>query len=261
MKVLLVLIAFIATAQADGVSYIGLCNPTWDCEKTMFTWREKPIVVGWLEQSFGGKCQCAERILQASNPKTIRIHLVNSPCLRNKRCESHDAFFGYSIAAANQAVHDPRSRLRSKFRRTAMRVSGRLRRSRGEVTCYVSPCLECDLNGRARKVLLNLVSRFLPSCLPVDNPLKDTCLAGYPCEKHGSDTAISKPCIYDLDGTEAKDSVYFREISRKVRHCDLRFYWESWMNCNVGSQFVPPSKRVCNNSVYKMMKAGGIKWK
>ena len=256
------LLAFMATAQADGVSYIGLCNPTWNCEKTMYTWRDNPIVVGWLEQSFGNRCQCANRILQSTNPKTVRIHLTNSPCLRNNRCERHDAFYGYTIAGANKAVHDPRSRLRNKFRRTVMRVANRLKRSRGKLTCYVSPCLECDLDGRARKVLLDIVSRTLPGCVLVDNPLKDKCLAGYTCEKHGTDTAIPSPCVYDLDGTEAMEQAYFNSLSRKVRHCDLRFYWELWMNCNrEGGAFVPPSLRQCNSSVYKMMKAGGITWK
>ena len=54
MRTLVVLLAFMATAQAQGVSYIGLCNSTWDCDSIMRTWDSKPIITGWLEESFIG---------------------------------------------------------------------------------------------------------------------------------------------------------------------------------------------------------------
>lgn len=262
MKLIALLLVIVATAQVDGVSYIGLCNPSWDCEKTMYTWLNKPIAVGWLEQSFGAACPCASRILFDARPKTIRVHLINSACMRNSRCEKHDALYGYNAVTATQAVYQPKSRLRKKFERTLKRVKYRVKKSRGELTCYVSPCLECDLDGNARKSLLRLVSRRVRRCIPVDNPLRDSCLSGYVCEKHGRDTTIPQPCIHDLDGTEVRSSAELKQYGRLTNGCELRFYWSHWMNCNVeGKPFVPPSQRVCNSSVYKMMKAGEIKWK
>ena len=261
MRVLIVLLAMIATAQAQGVSYIGMCNPTWDCDKTLQAWGGKPIVFGWLEQSFGNRCRCVEQALQAPQAKTLRVHLINSPCMRNLRCGRRDALYGFTTKSANRAVHNSRSRLRKVFQRTVMRVRHRLTRANGQVVCYVSPCLECDLNDAARKVLLAIVSRYLPNCVPVDNPLRASCLSGYTCEKHGPDTDLHKPCIYDLDGTTVTSETELRAIGRQVRQCHLKFYWEAWMNCNDDSgRFVLPSLRQCNSSLTQMKEAGSKKW-
>lgn len=261
MRVLVVLLAMMITAQAQGVSYIGLCNKTWDCDKTILAWDDKPIVFGWLEQSFGNACRCVEQVLQTERDKTFRVHLINSPCMRNNRCQRRDALYGYNVATANRAVHKPKSRLRRKFQRTVTRVYNRLMRAKGSFTCYVSPCLECDLNDNARKVLLDIVSADLPNCVLVDNPLRPSCLPGYTCEKHGPDTDLRKPCLYDLDGTTVDEDHELKRIGRKVRRCDIKFYWEPWMNCNYGARFIPPSFRQCKSSLREMKNAGRKRWR
>ena len=259
MRVLIVLLAFIASAQAQGTSYIGLCNPTWNCAKTLSTWRGKPIITGWLEDSFGQRCECADTILRQKKRKTIRVHLANGPCLRNKRCEKHDVFYGYTIASANRAAHKPNSRLRKRLDVLANRLKQRLEQSKGALTCYVSPCLECDLNGPARKALIDSVSVTLPGCIIVDNPLRASCLRGTVCERHGITPNLRKPCIADLDGTEAKSLLDLKAFATNTKACELRLYWSAWMNCNSGA-WLPPSKRQCNHSIYQYAKAGRIAW-
>lgn len=266
MKILIVLLAFMATAQAQGVSYIGLCNKTWDCNKTMQTWKDKPIIVGWLEDSFGSKCPCANRILSSSKQKTIRVHIANSPCLRNRRCERHDIFWGYTVASANRAVRVKNSRLMRRFIYVVDRLKRRIEASRGGLTCYVSPCLECDLHETSRKILGSLVRSALPNCTFVDNPLKGDCLKNSVCERHGNDPKLRAPCISDLDGTELKTDVDIVRYYRNTMQCDLRYYWSSWMNCNGGKdtspmpRFTSPSERRCNLSVSKMIDAGNKAW-
>jgi hypothetical protein len=260
MRVLIVLLAFIASAQAQGTSYIGLCNSTWNCNKTLATWQEKPIIVGWLEDSFGAVCQCADTILRQNKPKIIRVHLANGPCLRNRRCERHDVFYGYTIASANRAAKIPSSRLRKRLDVLAKRLKQRIEQSRGSLICYVSPCLECDLHGPARKALFSAVSATLPSCILVDNPLKTDCIGGAVCERHGITPNLERPCIADLDGTEVKSSLDLQTYYANTKQCDLRFYWSSWMNCNSGS-WKTPSSRDCSHSIYKFAEAGRIAWK
>lgn len=259
MRILIVLLAFMATAQAQGVSYIGLCNKTWDCNKTMQTWKDKPIIVGWLEDSFGSKCSCVNRILSSSKQKTIRVHIANSPCLRNRRCERHDIFWGYNIASANRAVRNTDSRLMRRFLRTLDRLKSRIESSIGFLTCYVSPCLECDLNETSRKILSSYVRYSLPSCTVVDNPLKGHCIKGEVCERHGDDPKLRAPCISDLDGTELKTNVDIERYYRNTMQCSLRFYWSAWMNCAADS-WQYPSKRKCNHSTYQYRNAGRIAW-
>jgi hypothetical protein len=260
MRVLIVLLAFMASAQAQGTSYIGLCSKSWPCDKTLATWQGKPITVGWLEDSFGVQCECANTILQQPKHKTIRVHLANGPCLRNKRCERHDVFYGYTIASANRAAKIPNSRLRKRLDVLATRLKQRIEQSKGSLTCYVSPCLECDLNGLARKALISAVSANLPGCIIVDNPLRSSCLRRTVCERHGFNPSLQNPCIADLDGTEANSVVDLMRFYNNTKQCDVRFYWTAWMNCNSGS-WKTPTSRNCSHSIYQLAKAGRIAWK
>jgi hypothetical protein len=259
MRVLIVLLAFIASAQAQGTSYIGLCSKSWPCEKTLATWQKTPIFVGWLEDSFGSSCQCANTILSQDKPKTIRVHLANGPCLRNRRCERQDVFFGYTIASAARAVKIPSSRLRKRLDVLATRLKQRIEQSKGPLTCYVSPVLESDFNGPIRKTLLSAVSAILPSCIMVDNPLRAACVAGIVCERHGINPSLRKPCIADLDGTEAKSALDLNRYNANTRQCDVQFYWTAWMNCNSGS-WRYPSARNCNQPLSNFITAGNTAW-
>ena len=259
------LFAIMATAQAQGTSYIGLCNKSWPCKETLSTWSgQDTITTGWLEDSFGNSCECANTILKSEKPKTIRVHLANGPCLRNNRCRRGDVFYGYTIASANRAALKAESILRDRLNRLAIRLKSRIDSSRGPLNCYVSPCLECDLNGPARKALIDSVSGYLPGCVVVDNPLRSSCLRGTVCERHGISPGLKRPCISDLDGTEAKSAVDLKAFYRNTRQCDIRFYWSAWMNCNpIGNtpRFVDPSARDCSHPVFKFRNAGRIAWK
>lgn len=261
MRVLIALLMMCGVVQAEGLSLIGLCNPTWDCRATIEGLKGKPITVGWLENSFGNQCSCADRILHLTRRKTIRVHLINSPCLRNRRCDKHDAFYGYTVTTANRAMAHPRSALRKRFRKVLDRFKLRLEASQGELRCYVSPCLECDLNATSRNVMARRVRAVLPGCNLVDNPLRDACLPGAVCERHGADVPRDKPCIYDLDGTEVRSASELQFLADKTKHCKLRFAWSHWMNCAAeGKPFVMPRQRICNITKKKTETWGTLAW-
>lgn len=259
MRIVLLLLAFIATAEAQGVSYLGLCNKTWDCQATVSSFGTRPIVTGWLENSFGRQCECANNILQTPNQKTIRVHLINSPCMRNGRCQRHDVLYGHTKASASRLLANPSSTLSQKFKRIVVRFKRRLELSKGTLSCYVSPCLECDLYGPARKAMLDTVHDYLPGCVLVDNPYNQSCLPGYVCEGHGISPNLSRPCIGDMDGTEAKSQVDLKTFAENTKECDVRFYWSAWMNCNFG-KFIRPTERICKASYDLMNKARQLAW-
>lgn len=244
MKILLVLLAFMTAAHADGLSYLGICNKTWDCERSLNAWKGKrTIITGWLETTFGIECPCVKKVLASRKAKIVRVHLLNGPCMRNKRCGRSEPFYGLTVAGANRRILKDNKRFLAKFDVVIQRLKQRLVSAKGVVQCYVSPCLECDLNGNARKKLLNRVSAVLPNCVLVDNPLLQRCIQGTVCEKHGDRPLVSEPCIVDLDGTDG------RLVNRKkwlaaYDHCELRFYWEPWMNC-IGKTFIDPTLRIC----------------
>lgn len=254
MKLIIVLLLIAGSAHAQAVSFLGMCNASFDCDKMMQTWRNRPeIVTGWLEGSFGAKCACADRVMGSLKRKAVRVHLSNGPCLRNRRCGPHEVFSGYSVASAQRALKTNPWRILRRLERNLKRSELRLAGAKGEVECYVSPTLESDFDGSTRRVLLEFV-RERSRCHVIDNPLKRRCLPGYICEKHGANPRLSQPCIADLDGEDGQlvDLSAYREATKD---CSIRFYWEPWMNCLRGGKFIDPRERDCSFSMKRFFEA------
>ena len=260
MRVLLVLLLSMTVARAEvGASFLGLCNPTFPCGRLIQTFNGHPIVTGWLEGSFGERCKCGDRILRQNKPKTIRVHLLNGPCMRNSRCGSHEYFYGLTPRIASKRIRRRDPELLEKYRTIVLRLKTRLDQSRGGLTCYVSPCLECDLSNPARRVLFRIASNLLPDCVLVDNPYNRECLQGKVCEKHGDKPRTSQPCIVDLDGKDGKE-VDFAAYRRSNVRCDMVLYWEPWMNCIRPGEFVDPIARDCKYPQAKFTRIGKTIW-
>lgn len=244
MRWLIALLAFTATAQAQGPSYLGLCHPKFSCDAAIKSYDgQETIVAGWLENTFASDCKCADRLLQDARPKVVRVHIANGPCMRNKRCGKYEILYGQTAASASREFIRGRGESVVKFKRVLERLRIRLSKAVGPTTVYVSPCLECDLNGRARRVMGALVSSALPGCNLVDNPYRQSCLTGTTCEKHGTNPRLSAPCIMDLDGIDGA-TIDVKKWVDKYRHCDLTYYWEPWMNC-IRGKFIDPRSRNC----------------
>jgi hypothetical protein len=230
---------------AAAPSFLGLCHKDWNCDATVKLYDgQETIISGWIENTFNRSCPCADTLLNDPRKKIIRTHLIQSPCLRNKRCGRYEALWGYTVASASRAALKPKSRLRVRFARILETFRRRIEGK--DVTCYVSPCLECDLYEPSRRVLAGLVSDALPNCSLVDNPFRRRCLRGTICEKHGDKPRVSEPCIVDLDGTDGSTIDLPNWVAR-YKHCALSYYWEPWMNC-IRGEFVDPRKRNCNYS-------------
>lgn len=251
---LVILILALATtcsaARADvGLSYLGLCSKSWSCDASVKAFNGQRVIrVGWLEQTFGSKCPCAERLLKAHRPKEIRVHLTNGACLRNRRCGRYEAFYGETVVSANRKVIRGDERILKRFTKGVLRFKERLAKGQ-RVTCWVSPMLESDLDGRARAVLHSITSHHLPECRLVDSPHRRSCLKGITCERHGSAPILRSPCISDLDGVTV-EQVSVRNYLRRTKECDLRFIWSRGLNClpPEGDPFVDPRKRHCAHS-------------
>ena len=242
---LLILLVSIQAPKATAApSLLGMCHKTWNCNATVSLYDgQESIVTGWLENTFARDCKCADRLLSDSRKKIVRVHLINSPCMRNKRCGRYEVLYKETAASASRKVKRGDKRFLSKFNRILQTFKSRLEQSAGEVECYVSPCLECDLYEEPRRILADIVSAALPGCRIVDNPYRRKCLSGYTCEKHGENPRISEPCIVDTDGTDAS-TIDINKWLAKYSFCDIQFVWYPWMNC-IGNQFVDPRNRKC----------------
>jgi len=237
------LLLSLASAHA-APSLLGICHKDFNCDgvNKLYSGQDK-LVISYLENTFGNDCKCLKRLLNDPRAKVIRVHLIQSPCMRNKRCGRYEALWGYTAASANRAVKNPKSRLRTRFQQAVDNFNRRIA-GVSNLTCYVSPCLECDLNANSRRILTNVVSAALPVCNVVDNPYRQRCLPGYTCEQHGVNPALSAPCIIDLDGIDGA-TIDLKKWVAKYKHCDLSFYWEPWMNC-IRGKFVDPRSRNCS---------------
>lgn len=246
MRLVLISILIVSIWAKDctaAPSLLGMCHKDWDCNATIKLYDGfDAVILSWLENTFGRDCKCADRLLNDARPKIIRAHLINSPCMRNKRCGRYEALWGYTAASGSRAALQPRSRLRRRFGRILetfrQRIEGK------DITCYVSPCLECDLYAQARRTLADLVSVAVPSCIVVDSPYRQRCLRGTICEKHGENPGVASPCIVDMDGTDGA-TIDVKKWLERYSYCDLRYYWEPWMNC-IRGEFIDPRERNCS---------------
>ena len=243
MRFLLALLLPSVVYAQIGSSYLAMCHPKWPCKESLVALR-KPLVTGWLEETFGRRCLCADRLLNRPGPKIVRVHLLNSPCLRNQRCGRYEAFHGMSIAKANRLVAKQDAKLMAKIDAIMQRASRRLAKARQPLTCYVSTCLECDLKYGQRRILAKMAAAYFPKCTLVDNPVRGRCLSGFVCEKHGPKPNLKIPCIADLDGIAA-ESINVKDYLERTRHCEVRYLWTHAYNCIAGSKFVDPRRRDC----------------
>jgi hypothetical protein len=241
MKWLLIALFSINTAYA-APSLLGICHKDFPCKQVNNLYQGlNQVELSWLETTFNEQCPCVDSLLNDPRRKIIRAHLIQSPCMRNKRCGRYEALWGYTAASGSRAALNPNSRLRKRFNKVVSQFKARV--TGKELTCYVSPCLECDLYEPARKVLASVVSAALPSCNIVDNPYRRKCLPGYTCEQHGVNPKLTAPCIVDLDGIDGS-TVDIKAWVARYKHCDLTYYWEPWMNC-IRGKFVDPRSRNC----------------
>lgn len=242
----ILLVSIYARQCTAAPSLLGLCHKNWNCDATVKMYRGyDTLYLSWLTNTFGTKCPCVKRLMSDARPKVVRVHLANSPCMRNKRCGRYEAFYKHNKVSASRAIVRGDTKLMGYFDKQLNDLAvmfGNLT----NLTCYVSPCLECDLNENARRVLLNRISAALPQCIPVDNPYRQRCAQGYYCEGHGEAPTVSAPCIVDLDGKDGR-TVDLKKWVDQYRKCDLAYYWEPWMNC-IRGKFIDPRRRDCKYS-------------
>jgi hypothetical protein len=253
------LFPFFAKAETNvGASYLALCNKTWKCDESLKAFDGLDTIrVGWLAQSFGDECPCADKLLSDPRPKVVRIHLANSTCFRERGrvCGKQEVFHGESVRSADTKVREADPRLMSRFNYVAARAR-KLLQGRRNLKCYVSPCLECNLSVPARRTLIARSKRFFPQCEIVDNPADGPCVPGYLCEKHGPDASLRKPCGADLDGDDFQ-TLDVGAFKRKFKDCDYAFIWGRRMNCLRGTGFTDPRKRNCGDVPNRYFKAVG----
>jgi hypothetical protein len=96
---------------------------------------------------------------------------------------------------------------------------------------------------------LEKAKRAFPSCTVVDNPLSDSCIEGYVCEKHGPDSPANRPlCGADLDGDDFQ-RIDIPSWASRFKRCEFNHLWGLKFNCiEEGKPFIDPRQRNCRGA-------------
>ena len=216
-----------------GFSYLGICHKLWPCDQGIAAYKNKgQLRLSFLyDRTFGDDCSCVRAMYSDPREKITRIHLTNGPGLKNQRLQPEEVFYGETVRSAQEKIINNDALLKKRFQEIAARAQKDLKASVGLNHFYVSTCLECNFEKAAREILIDWAKPYFPDAQFVDNPLIDSCLEGYVCERHGRFPKVTSTCIVDLDGSELIDSEKNKR-AQQFSNCIANFLWIPKFNLN-----------------------------
>ncbi len=225
----------------EGESFLGLCHQRFPCERAKsLLGNQSVLAFGWLDGAFNDssdkqqQCPCGTELLNDRREKVVRVHIINGPGLRNRRLQRHELGYGFTITSLDQEVlrglsEETPTKFIQQYRARLKKVAAQIKEAKGKISCYLSPCLECDLSEASRAKLLDIAREEVPECKLVDNPLNKSCIPGYICETHQATQSKPAPCIADMDGVDQSE-IDYQKWSEVHQHCLIRFKWQKWYN-------------------------------
>lgn len=228
-----------------GLSLIGLTSPHYDCDDVVAAFGRAPIVFGYLERTFGDDRRCLNRLLDHPQFAGVRVHIINGPCVRNRRCDRNEIVYGETIASLDRKLDQGDRALLDKIRAEMVRVRNALGPHLRDGKRYlVSPILEHDVrSARGMRRLVDMArSVFGSRFRVVNNPVSGATDVGADYrEWHGDRPAARAPCLVDPDGSDVSD---FGAYADRYAGCRMILGWNSQMNClNPGEDFRAPRDR------------------
>lgn len=229
-----------------GFSYLGICHKDWPCKESFKAYDNfHVLMLSFLyDESFGSDCPCIRKFYEDTREKIVRIHLTNGPGLRNKRLQQNEVFYGQTVSSAEKSILQNDQNIYKRFSAVAKRAQKDLSSQRGSLKLFVSPCLECDFSKETRMILFSWTKEYFPQAQLVDNPLNDSCINGFTCEKHSKDAIFTDQCIFDTDGFDSR-KLSFNAFDDISKNCIARFAWIPQFNLNqsLNMKFIPPQDR------------------
>jgi hypothetical protein len=217
-----------------GLDFLGLGSPHWPCDQSIATF-PKGWALGLLDNTFGDPTACLEKFLKSGKVGAVRVHLINGPCHRNKRCEAHDK--------ASPTDFNEIAKRTKKY----VAIFDRYKK----VRCYISPVLEHDIKDPidARRAL-ETVKINAPNCGVVNSTVSGARFndAWIIDERHGENPDVRNNGIISTDGDDIVNMdvpVYLA----KYKTVKINYFWAPRYNllqaCKQNNKpvFIPPTKR------------------
>lgn len=197
-------------------------------------------------------------VLSATRVDSVQVVLLNETCVTNGVCEPRDALFGYTSTSLRRAVRSKDERLRVLIQRETRSVMSSLTPMLEGRRLLLNPLLETTLNAQGWETVATWIREEAPGVLLVWNPRTENkaepASADY-IEHHGDKQTCKagKRQIANLDGYRATTKE-MRDWLLKTSECGDSLLWVAADNCRAEreSAFVPPSRRVCNQSFAKV---------
>ena len=215
---------FTATAQADGMSYLGMLHPEFKCRQALRVFRGvKAPALSVLWGTFGKDLTCYRKFIERHPDATVIIYFSNEACRRWGRCKAGELFKDLSVSKYNRRLISRPNRLR---RRLNLRLTAIKRAivgdGPGEARIILSTGLEDNLSCKAVKSLVSILREAWPYEIS-RNPMA----FNRPCgadllELHGAKPTAGAADVWSNDGTDLVfGATGFRGYEPHVRAADL----------------------------------------
>jgi hypothetical protein len=229
-------------SHADvGFDYLGIQSPHWNCDAMLAPLKTLPgkVPAGVLvDHTFGSNDSCIHRLLQSGKVHSLRLHLMNATCVRNRVCHGSEYLFGYTIQSLERAIVNRDPKLFAKLANAA-RMAANYGVYYPGVKIYVSGLLEHNLSRTAASILVSFLRSVLPAHVDVvDDPANPYApLPGTILEAHGPH---HRAPIVSLDGQSAEDV----DIEAFKTHGSMfSLIWARSYNCRLNGAFIDPRRR------------------
>lgn len=235
---------FVLAVEAEAKPLIGhdtlaILHPEFSDHNQL----PKNTALGVLHWTFGSDTSRLRSYLNRVEPQTVRVHLINTTCVRNQNCGTYEIGYGYTIKTFDSAVRNKKKDILT-FVSQATKVYEELSAKYPDTRFLISPALEHNLSQKAWRVLADTVLEVWPTVRLVNSPL-DTSRGeryrGAWLEGHGpySSTEVE---INSLDGVDATD-IAIGSWLKRFNKIKVLYVWSRSYNCRNQGPFEDPRKR------------------
>jgi len=240
-----------------GQDYLGLSHPKFDAKEALKYLPSNPAI-GVLDNTFGANDSNLRLLLNNAHPSFLRVHILNTTCVRNKNCGKYELLYGHTVNSLDKALRNKNKRLLDAYKGRVSSYKD-LSNSCLPTSFLLSPALEHNLSKKAWRVLADATLEVWPEVQLVNSPEGRLTAERYKSawiERHGKnpgkDADITSP-----DGEEATDfdSVKYKKLIESLPRLKIALLWSRGFNCRTQGNFLDPRKRTAcpSPSTFELM--------
>jgi len=213
-------------------------------EAAKFTYDNE--VLGLLDYTPGTDLSPLRYVLSNSNPRMVRVHLIDTVCVRNQNCGKYSPVSGYTIKSLNEALSNGKARGVTEHLKARASLYKTLFERFPGPTPLISPFLEHNMTPAAYRAGADAVKEIWPEVQLVNNPMGGVGFERYRgalWEDHGK-TPNKNADINSLDGDEITDidvGSWLQNSSNQLFRCR----WTRSFNCRTAEWQDPRVRKAC----------------